>query len=952
MAEVIAGAGAAGAAGLFGYNRSNFLYDRKMRQETEYQIMDFRIQQAELWREDVRDIIGLTAVKMDTYLILNTVQLGFCVMAFCEGRLATGTPTWLLGCHTLSLAGAFMYLLMSIWLAMHASVTAKSYEVRLLTQYVRLPMPTWSQLEGARTYGSAFEKVNAKQMFRVPFLSGSQETVLERQGVGRPAPAPSAAASGASASAASSAAPASREPERSQVGDGEPTSSDLWGLEAPGDRIYELDGKARVDPNQLRHLRLVREAMQYWQSYDGFARVSMSLGTNQLVTAMSYYVLGYVLISNHALFAALFAVGLFMAIAAALIRLDMSLTSLEYHVSVTLVVGGPFLAAIGCQRWSRAVNKGEGDVDQVQLTMTVVLVLHALWLMFLLYICKVSEQKSGALLPTGFRSVMYIDVFGWIKKSRSQLQQNVEQRSAALCRGASSESLAGLAAPDAPAGAQVPRVPGCGPAVQSVSYDGRRLPVPTRPESLPGASQPAETMEVREEDFVPTTFVPMEKQALGIGQMHVTHNKQRPGLVPWRLFCMATVVLVLLWWMLAITNLMTALGYTGFNVKPILDSDDEGTVAEEKAPAEVGLLQGAEFGSRGTVIPTRWPHKGLHLHGLACGGEDSHEGPRFVAATRFGLFSGHLPRDHLAASADVTPSATVFERVSNCSSIEGEALQDVALQCDTRCRASSKICQRCSALVLHRQGQMLSSCSLSSRVAADASLLQTRGSGPLAAAWLADADDGSSQEEVVSFALCPPGASSAAGCAYAETSTGRIVELRAPSAQVPTTKWHAAAQRVLASSSGSGSSWLPRRIVQTERTLPGFRGGGLNVLGTQGRYLSVLNARSGTIEVLDLQRLEESSRNALAAGGDNRLRPRGSTWSWRLPHGKRWLASCSAGDSLYVVADGASPELWRFPLPSALLASSDGGAATAGQMRASATSSQSRHRAPTVLATD
>ena len=26
-------------------------------------------------------------------------------MAFCEGRLASGTPSWLVGCHTLSLAG-------------------------------------------------------------------------------------------------------------------------------------------------------------------------------------------------------------------------------------------------------------------------------------------------------------------------------------------------------------------------------------------------------------------------------------------------------------------------------------------------------------------------------------------------------------------------------------------------------------------------------------------------------------------------------------------------------------------------------------------------------------------------------------------------------------------------------------------------------------------------------
>eukprot|EP00429_Kryptoperidinium_foliaceum_P061785 CAMPEP_0176100330 /NCGR_PEP_ID=MMETSP0120_2-20121206/50319_1 /TAXON_ID=160619 /ORGANISM="Kryptoperidinium foliaceum, Strain CCMP 1326" /LENGTH=177 /DNA_ID=CAMNT_0017434371 /DNA_START=84 /DNA_END=614 /DNA_ORIENTATION=- len=174
LGAATAAAAATGSTGisLFEYNRENFLYDRKMRQETEYQIMDFRIKQAELWREDVKDIIGLTSVKMDTYLIVNAVQLGFCVMAFCEGRIAAGTPTWLIGCHTLCLGGAFMYLLMSVWLSMHASVTAKAYEVRLLTQHVRLPVPTWAQLEGARTYGSTFEKVNTRQMFRMPFAMG------------------------------------------------------------------------------------------------------------------------------------------------------------------------------------------------------------------------------------------------------------------------------------------------------------------------------------------------------------------------------------------------------------------------------------------------------------------------------------------------------------------------------------------------------------------------------------------------------------------------------------------------------------------------------------------------------------------------------------------------------------------------------------------------------------
>ncbi|CAE7946099.1 unnamed protein product [Symbiodinium sp. KB8] len=293
------------------------MYDRKMRQETEYQIMDFRIKQAELWREDVRDIIGLTSVKMDTYLIVNAVQLGFTVMAFCEGRLASGTPTWLVGCHTLSLAGAFMYLLMSVWFSMHASVTAKSYETRLLTQLVRLPVPSWAQLEAARTYGSTFEKTKTTQMFRVPFAMGSQQRVLGE--------------------ASSSTAPALTNQEGAAEGTdtGPPAASaDLWGLEGNGEEIYELDGKLRTDPASQRHLQLIKQVMHYWQSYDGFARVAMSMGTNQLILGLSYYVIGYVLISNKAIIACWLVVLLFMVIATALIRLDMSLTGFEFRAAM------------------------------------------------------------------------------------------------------------------------------------------------------------------------------------------------------------------------------------------------------------------------------------------------------------------------------------------------------------------------------------------------------------------------------------------------------------------------------------------------------------------------------------------------------------------------------------------------------------------------------------------
>merc|ERR1719242_2246293 len=109
--------------------------------------MEYRNRQAELWRQDVRDLIGLTEAKMDNYLVVGTLLLGMCVTLFTEGRLEPGTPQWLLRLYMLSLSAAFTYLLMAVWLAMHASVSAQSSSVRLLTQLVRLPVPSWEQLE-------------------------------------------------------------------------------------------------------------------------------------------------------------------------------------------------------------------------------------------------------------------------------------------------------------------------------------------------------------------------------------------------------------------------------------------------------------------------------------------------------------------------------------------------------------------------------------------------------------------------------------------------------------------------------------------------------------------------------------------------------------------------------------------------------------------------------------
>jgi len=376
------GSAAVTAGTLFGYNRKNYLYDRKMRQEQEFTTLEMRMKQAELWREDVRDITEMTGKKMDTYLVVNALQLGFCVTMYVEGKLEQGTPQWLLWLYMLSLSGAFMFLLLSVWLSLHASVVTTSSSVRILTQLVRPPVPSWDQLESMRTYAASYEAVPAAQMLRVPVL----QTVAEGKKAGT---------GGYSSN------------HETDPGSG---ATDPWGLERRGDDIYEL---ARRPLPQNRHVRLLGEASKHWKSYDAFARASMSLGSILMVKALGYFVLGYALINDGAPWAAWTVMGLMLCIASTIVRLDMSMTRSEYFRTQSTMILGPVLACLAAADWA---------TWSLPMQRTALLfvpgayLFYALFLLTFLRLCRVVEQPCGSMIPTSFRSVLFTDIFGWLTK--------------------------------------------------------------------------------------------------------------------------------------------------------------------------------------------------------------------------------------------------------------------------------------------------------------------------------------------------------------------------------------------------------------------------------------------------------------------------------------------------------------------------------------------------------
>merc|ERR1719203_393611 len=130
----------------------------------------------------------------------------------------------------------------------------------------------------------------------------------------------------------SKAAASSASPGKSAV-----SHSDPWGLEKNGEKreIYELE---EHDPAMRRHVVLARKAASQYQTFDTFARVSMTFGTNQLMLAIGYYAMGYVALQDGAVYPAWCVVIIMGSMAASTVQLDFSLTWSEQLILVLLSV--------------------------------------------------------------------------------------------------------------------------------------------------------------------------------------------------------------------------------------------------------------------------------------------------------------------------------------------------------------------------------------------------------------------------------------------------------------------------------------------------------------------------------------------------------------------------------------------------------------------------------------
>merc|ERR1719203_432372 len=74
-----------------------------------------------------------------------------------------------MGLMMVNLASTYLWLLLTMWLGLHAALRASSAATHLLTRFVRLPIPAQWMLDRARKFLSSFEEQPLLEAFRIPF---------------------------------------------------------------------------------------------------------------------------------------------------------------------------------------------------------------------------------------------------------------------------------------------------------------------------------------------------------------------------------------------------------------------------------------------------------------------------------------------------------------------------------------------------------------------------------------------------------------------------------------------------------------------------------------------------------------------------------------------------------------------------------------------------------------
>lgn len=368
---------------LLARGRANLSKQAFLRRLTAY---GMSIEQQRLFREDIRDLVELSVGRMDVFQVVAALLLAVAVLLYTKNAMLEDggpeEPPWALPLFLISNLGATGYLMFATWLSMHAAVASHAVGVRLLTSFARLSIPKRAEIDAIRE----------------PLLPVAEWMATQLQVGSGAAPSPLAVNAAGGAQAAGSL------PAAGVAASGRPDSAGS-GADAAG-APASAEGDEAASGDRRHHLRRFRKEQGQWLSYDVHARICITLGAGQLLTAISYYLIGNVRVGR-APQTVLAAIGL-QTLAFFLCRLDIrSSRPVRVEVAAAICLGQLSPVLVGFFAW---IEHSVSYAAVLRLSMTVAYVLHGFWLLY-------NANRFGLLgaddlppVPTSLRVVLYLDV--------------------------------------------------------------------------------------------------------------------------------------------------------------------------------------------------------------------------------------------------------------------------------------------------------------------------------------------------------------------------------------------------------------------------------------------------------------------------------------------------------------------------------------------------------------
>eukprot|EP00928_Gymnodinium_smaydae_P031761 TRINITY_DN23209_c0_g1_i1.p1 TRINITY_DN23209_c0_g1~~TRINITY_DN23209_c0_g1_i1.p1 ORF type:complete len:1082 (-),score=218.88 TRINITY_DN23209_c0_g1_i1:23-3268(-) len=378
--------------------------------------IDYRIQQQQLHREDIRDLMELTVGRMDIYHVVGTLLLTFCMTWFSDNAIMDNdaVPEWFATLFLISNFCACGYLIFSVWLAMHASIASQSIGTRLLTSFARLSIPTVRELQEIQVpfFYPMVDKLLGvgRQLGAVRSKGGDKADVQEPEDTAvRPRPATGSWRFGSAPRQSPLHPVAELQPARSVA---ELATTAMGSAAEPPAGLSSFASSKAASPAHLgdidryEHFRRFLCEQRRWLSYDAYARVCMSLGMNQMLQALAYYIIGEV--GRKSTAAAIFSFLGVKMLALQILRLDVRPgnegCSQRFYV-MTLHVLPSILASCVLYAPLSTVTRS--------LMATPSFLLHALWLVYIgseINPSKGADSSAGVQLPMHLRTTYYLNV--------------------------------------------------------------------------------------------------------------------------------------------------------------------------------------------------------------------------------------------------------------------------------------------------------------------------------------------------------------------------------------------------------------------------------------------------------------------------------------------------------------------------------------------------------------